>query len=67
MDTRSISWNKLKKYSGLWVAIAEGEIVTSGRSLEEVMKKVEMSGKKADVFQVPLEEGVYILAFAVDL
>jgi len=31
------------------------------------MKKVEMSGKKAEVFQVPLEEGVYILAFAVDL
>ena len=67
MDKRSISWNKFKKYSGLWVAIAEGEIVTSGRSLEEVMKKVEMSSKKAEVFQVPLEEEVYILAFAVDL
>jgi hypothetical protein len=63
MDKRSISWNKLKKYSGLWIAIAEEEILTSGRSLEEVMKKVEMSGKKAEVFQVPLEEEVYILAF----
>ncbi|MGB2841766.1 MAG: DUF5678 domain-containing protein [Halobacteriota archaeon] len=63
MDTRSISWNRLKNYSGLWVAIAEGEILTSGKSLEEVMKKVEASGKKAEVFQVPSEEEVYILAF----
>ena len=60
---RGIPWNKLKKYSGLWVAIAEEEILTSGKSLEEVMKKVEASGKKAEVFQVPLEEEVYILAF----
>ncbi|NMX21639.1 hypothetical protein C5S30_04235 [ANME-1 cluster archaeon GoMg4] len=59
-----ISWNTLKKYAGLWVAIAEAgdEILTSGRSLKEVMKKVEASGKKAEVFQVPLEEEVYILA-----
>ena len=63
MDTRSISWSKLKRYSGLWVAIAGEEILTSGKSLEEVMKKVEASGKKAEVFQVPLEEEVYILVF----
>jgi len=67
MDTRSISWNKLKKYSGLWVAVAGEEILTSGRTLEEVMKKVETSGKKAEVFQVPLEEEVYILAFVFEL
>ena len=63
MDKISISWNKLKKYSGLWVAIAGDEILASGRALEEVMKEVELSGKKAEVFQVPLEEEVYILAF----
>lgn len=63
MGKINISWNKLKKYSGLWVAIAEEGILTSGRSLEEVMKKVEASGKKAEVFQVPLEGEVYILAF----
>lgn len=63
MDTRSISWNELKKYSGLWVAIAEDRILSGGKSLEEVMKKVEASGKKAEVFQVPREEVVYILAF----
>jgi len=62
MEERNISWNKLKKYSGLWVAVAGEEILTSGRTLEEVMKKVEASGKKAEVFQVPLEEEVYILA-----
>ncbi|MDI6886986.1 MAG: DUF5678 domain-containing protein [archaeon] len=68
MNKISISWNKLKKYSGLWVAIAEEEILASGRSLEEVMKKVEASGKKAEVFQVPLGEEAYILvlAFAFD-
>jgi len=60
MGKRSIPWNKLKKYSSLWVAIAEEEILISGRSLKEVMKKVEASGKKAEVFQVPLEEEVYI-------
>ena len=61
MNKRDISWNKLKKYSGLWVAIAGEEILTSGRTLEEVMKKVEASGKKAEGFQVPLERrgGVY--------
>ena len=63
MDKIRISWNKLKKYSGLWVAIAGDEILASGRALEEVMKEVELSGKKAEVFQVPLEEEVYILAF----
>jgi len=67
MDKRSISWDTLKKYSGSWVAIAEEEILTSGRTLDEVMKKVEASGKKAEVFQVPLEEEVYILAFAFTL
>ena len=60
MDKIRISWNKLKKYSGLWVAIAGNEILASGRALEEVMKEVELSGKKAEVFQVPLEEEVYI-------
>ena len=60
MDKISISWNKLKKYSGLWVAIAGDEILASGRALEEVMKEVELSGKKAEFFQVPLEEEVYI-------
>ena len=50
MNKRDISWNKLKKYSGLWVAIAGEEILTSGRTLEEVMKKVEASGKKAEVW-----------------
>lgn len=60
MDKIRISWNKLKKYSGLWVAIAGDEILASGRALEEVMKEVELSGKKAEVFQVPLEEEVYI-------
>ena len=63
MGKINISWDKLKKYSGLWVAIAEEEILTSGRSLEEVMKKGDASGKKAEVFQVPSEEEVYILAF----
>jgi len=61
MGKINIPWNKLKKYSGLWVAIAEEEILTSGRSLEEVMKKVDASGKKAEVFQVPLEKEVYII------
>ena len=60
MDKIRISWNKLKKYSGLWVAIAGDEILASGRALEEVMKEVELSGKKAEVFQVPLEEEMYI-------
>jgi hypothetical protein len=60
MDKIRISWNKLKKYSGLWVAIAGEEILASGRALEEVMKEVEASGRKAEVFQVPLEEEVYI-------
>ncbi|MHC1569083.1 MAG: DUF5678 domain-containing protein [Candidatus Syntropharchaeia archaeon] len=63
MGKSNISWDKLKKYAGLWVAIVGEEILTSGRNLEEVMKKVEVSGKKAEVFQVPLEEEVYILAF----
>jgi hypothetical protein len=64
MGKASISWNKLKEYSGLWVAIVGEEILASGRSLDDVMKKVDASGKKAEVFQVPLEEEVYILAFA---
>ena len=53
MEKRNISWNKLKKYSGLWVAIAGEEILTSGRTLEEVMKKVEASGKKLRSFRFP--------------
>jgi hypothetical protein len=59
-----VSWSKLKKYSGMWVAVAEGEILSSGKTLEEAMKKVEEihKGKKIEVFQVPLEEEVYILA-----
>jgi hypothetical protein len=61
MGKINISWDKLKKYSGLWVAIAEEEILTSGRSLEEVMKKVDASGKKAEVFQVPSEEKAFSL------
>jgi hypothetical protein len=65
MGKASISWNKLKGYSGLWVAIVGEEILASGRSLADVMKKVDASGKKAEVFQVPLEEEVYILAFDV--
>jgi len=40
MDTRSISWNELKKYSCLWVAIAEDGILTGGKSLEEVIKAI---------------------------
>ncbi len=62
MGKATIAWNKLKNYSGLWVAIVGEEILASGRSLADVMKKVDASGKKAEVFQVPLEEEVYILA-----
>ena len=61
MGKIDIPWNTLKKYPRLWVAIAEEEILTSGRSLEAVMKKVDASGKKAEVFQVPLEGEVYII------
>jgi hypothetical protein len=47
MGKINISWDKLKKYSGLWVAIAEEELLTSGRSLEEVMKKTGCKWQKS--------------------
>ena len=62
MSRGSIRWDKLKKYSGSWVAVADEKVLTSGKSLKEVMEAVEAIGKKAEVFQVPEEEEVYILA-----
>lgn len=58
-----VAWDKLKKYRGLWVAVLEGEIVASGKSLKEVARKVEKTKKMPEIFQVPLEEEVYILWF----
>lgn len=58
-----VAWDKLKKYRGLWVAVLEGEIVASGKSLKEIARKVEKTKKMPEIFQVPLEEEVYILWF----
>lgn len=62
MSRGSIRWDKLKKYSGSWVAVADEEVLTSGKSLKEVMETVEAIDRKALVFQVPEEEEVYVLA-----
>ncbi|MFQ5976135.1 MAG: DUF5678 domain-containing protein [Candidatus Hydrothermarchaeales archaeon] len=56
-----IPWDKLKKYRGLWVAVEEGKILASGKALKEVVSKVEGVAKKPEIFQVPIEEEVYIL------
>ncbi len=61
MSGGSIHWDKLKKYSGSWVAVADEKVLASGKSLKDVMATVETTGRKAEVFQVPEEEDVYIL------
>jgi len=62
MSRGSIRWDKLKKYSGSWVAVADERVLASGKSLKDVMATVEAIDKKALVFQVPEEEEVYVLA-----
>ena len=62
MSRRSIRWDELKKYSGSWVAVADAKVLASGKSLKDVMGTVEAINKKAEVFQVPEEEEVYVLA-----
>lgn len=62
MSKGSIRWDKLKKYSGSWVAVADEKVLASGKSLKDVMETVEAIDRKALVFQVPEEEEVYILA-----
>ena len=62
MSRGSIRWDKLKKYSGSWVAVADEKVLASGKSLKDVMETVEAIDRKALVFQVPEEEEVYILA-----
>ena len=62
MSRGSIRWDKLKKYSGSWVAVADEKVLVNGKSLKDVMETVEAIDRKALVFQVPEEEDVYILA-----
>ncbi len=62
MSRGRIRWDKLKKYSGSWVAVADEKVLASGKSLKDVMETVESIGKKTEVFQVPEEEEVYVLA-----
>ena len=62
MGRGHIRWDKLKKYSGSWVAVADEKVLASGKSLKDVMETVEAIDRKALVFQVPEEEEVYILA-----
>jgi hypothetical protein len=61
MSRGSIRWDKLKKYSGSWVAVADEKVLASGKSLKDVMETVEVIDRKALVFQVPEEEEVYVL------
>ncbi len=62
MSRGSIRWDKLKKYSGSWVAVADEKVLVNGKFLKDVMATVEAIDRKALVFQVPEEEDVYILA-----
>ncbi|MEA1869961.1 MAG: DUF5678 domain-containing protein [Euryarchaeota archaeon] len=62
MSRGSIRWDILKKYSGSWVAVADEKVLASGKSLKDVMETVEAIYRKAEVFQVPEEEEVYVLA-----
>ena len=62
MSKGRIRWDKLKKYSGSWVAVADENVLASGKSLKDVMETVESIGKKPEVFRVPEEEEVYVLA-----
>ncbi|MEA1905868.1 MAG: DUF5678 domain-containing protein [Euryarchaeota archaeon] len=62
MSRGSIRWDELKKYSGSWVAVADEKVLASGKSLKDVMGTVEAINRKVEVFQVPEEEEVYVLA-----
>jgi hypothetical protein len=62
MSRGSVRWDKLKEYSGSWVAVADEKVLASGKSLKDVMATVEAIDRKALVFQVPEEEEVYVLA-----
>jgi hypothetical protein len=61
MSRGRIRWDKLKKYSGSWVAVADEKVLASGKTLKDVMEAVEATGRKSEVFQIP-EEEVYVLA-----
>ena len=63
MSRGSIRWDKLKMYSGSWVAVADEKVLASGKSLKDVMETVEAIDRKALVFQVPEEEKVYVFPF----
>lgn len=54
----------LDRYAGKWVAFMNEVIIASGRTLEDLMKKVKKMDleKKVSVFLVPRkDEGPYIL------
>ncbi len=59
---------KLKRYSGKWIAVVKGKIVASGESVKEVMRKIKERGIKELplVRKVPRkEEGYYILIWII--
>ena len=58
MSRGSIRWDKLRKYSGLRVAVADEKVLASGKSLKDVMEAIGAIGKKAEAFQVPEEDSL---------
>ena len=44
------------------MAVVDGKVLASGKSLKDVMGTVEAINRKAEIFQVPEEEEVYVFA-----
>ena len=61
---RTINWNSIyKKYKGLWVGLKDDEktVISSGKTVKEVMQKAQKKGYREPIlFRVPTEIIPYI-------
>ena len=49
-------WNKIKKYRGQWIAMANGNVLAFGKTLKECLEKSKNFHEKPIVFQGPTKE-----------
>ncbi len=61
---KAINWNSIyKKYKGLWVGLKDDEktVISSGKTVKEVMQKAQKKGYREPIlFRVPTEIIPYI-------
>ena len=53
MGKDAVSWSQLKKYSGQWVAIFQGRVLSHGQDAKSVYENALKSAVKPRIFTVP--------------